>query len=92
MTRRVDQLVTDSHLEVGQLAAQPAVVGPGEQEDEAEMDLGQIEEDKHQVASDSQVPEDMPKSCTEQVDNWLHVVRQVIHSFAPFSFSYPFSF
>ena len=40
MTRRVDQLVPDSHLEVGQLAAQPAVVGLGEQEDEAEMDLG----------------------------------------------------
>ena len=72
MTRRVDQLVKDSCLEVEQQAAQPVVVGLEEQEDEAEVDLGQIEEDKHQVASESQVLEDTLKPCTEQVDNWLH--------------------
>ena len=69
MTRRVDQHVKDSCLEVGQLAAQPAVAGLEEQEDEAEVDLGQIEEDKHQVASESQVVVELSKPYTEHVDN-----------------------
>ena len=60
MTQLVALIVAGTHLEVGQLAAQLAVVGLGEQEDEAGVHLGQIEEDEHRVASDSQVPEDMP--------------------------------
>ena len=58
----------------------------------AGMDLGQTEDDMHQVASNIQVFEGMPKSYTELVDGWLHVVLQVIHSLTPFSFSYPFFF
>ena len=58
----------DSCLEVEQQAAQ-LVVGLEEQEDEAEVDLGQIEEDKHQVASESQFDVELSKPCTELVDN-----------------------
>ena len=68
MTRRADQLVKDSCLEVEQQAAQP-VVGLEEQEDEAEMDLEQIEENKSQDASEDQAAVELSKPCTEQVDN-----------------------
>ena len=68
MTRRVDQFVKDSCLEVEQRADQP-VVGLEEQEDEAEMDLEQIEENKSQDASEDQAVVELSKPCIEQVDN-----------------------
>ena len=84
MTRRVDQLVKDTCLEVEQQADQP-VVGLEEQEDKADMDLERIEENKSQDASEDQAAVELSKPCTE-----LHVAQQVIHYLAIFlsSFSY----